>query len=350
LQIEEALIKKAASLLRHGELVAFPTETVYGLGADATNLDALAKLYSAKGRPTSHPVIVHLHSLEQVNDWAKNVPESFWVLAREFWPGPLTMIVQRSEKALDQVTGGQPAVGLRMPSHPIALALLKEFGEGVAAPSANKFGHVSPTVAKDVEEEFAKEVSLVLDGGPCRVGIESTIVDLSQGSVRILRPGMILAAQIRGALRSGRAALDLDTGGAAVNSLPESMQTATESESAEGVENELRAPGNLPMHYAPKTPLHVVPSNLLDHRIVELGRGSSVAVISFRAPKVDSSFSRDWIIADQDPILYARAIYANLRALDRLQKNWIVVEEPPDSPEWTGIRDRLKRASAKIAQ
>jgi L-threonylcarbamoyladenylate synthase len=350
LQVEDELIKKAVALLRKGELVAFPTETVYGLGADATSEPALAKLYAAKGRPVSHPVIVHLHSLEQVNDWAENVPESFWILARKFWPGPLTMIVQKSEKALNQVTGGQAAVGLRMPSHPIALLLLKEFGEGVAAPSANKFGHVSPTVAKDVEEEFAGEVSLVLDGGPCRVGIESTIVDLSQGAVRILRPGMILDAQIREALRSTGAALDLVTGFASASSVSEAVQTATNPESAGGPENQLRAPGNLPTHYAPKTPLHVVPSHLLEHRIVELGGGSSVAVISFGAPKIDSSSPRDWIIADKDPILYARTIYANLRALDRLQKNWIVVEEPPDSPGWIGIRDRLKRASVNMAR
>jgi L-threonylcarbamoyladenylate synthase len=352
LQIEVELIKKAVALLREGELVAFPTETVYGLGADATSERALAKLYAAKGRPISHPVIVHLHSLEQVNDWAENVPESFWTLARKFWPGPLTMIVKRSKKALDQVTGGQSAVGLRMPGHPIALALLKEFGEGIAAPSANKFGHVSPTSSKDVEEEFAGEVSMVLDGGTCRVGIESTIVDLSRDTAQILRPGMILEAQILEALHSLNAssgALDLRAGSPGL--LKHSNSETTKSErpsSGQGAENQLRSPGNLPKHYAPKTPLVVVPSHLLEQKVRELCLEASVSVISFAAPIVNASASQDWIIADQEPVLYARAIYGNLRALDRLHKNWIVVEEPPDSPEWAGIRDRLKRASAKL--
>jgi L-threonylcarbamoyladenylate synthase len=353
LQVEDELIKKAVALLRQGELVAFPTETVYGLGADATSEQALAKLYAAKGRPLSHPVIVHLHALEQVNDWAENVPESFWILARKFWPGPLTMIVKRSKKALDQVTGGQPAVGLRMPGHPVALALLKEFGEGIAAPSANKFGHVSPTSAKDVEEEFAGEVSMVLDGGACRVGIESTIVDLSQGRARILRPGMILEAQIEEALHS------LNSSSATSNPMASDGRLRTDAtaettqarppNAGQGAEKQLRSPGNLPKHYAPTTPLDVVPSDLLEQRIGELCGEASVAVISFGAPTVSGSASQDWIIADKDPILYARAIYGNLRALDRLQRNWILVEEPPDSPEWIGIRDRLKRASMKMA-
>ncbi len=337
MQIDDALIKKAAALLRQGELVAFPTETVYGLGADATSMQALAKLYAAKGRPVSHPVIVHLHALEQVKDWAVDVPDHFWILAEAFWPGPLTMIVRRSLKAVDQVTGGQLAVGLRMPGHPLALALLKEFGEGVAAPSANKFGHVSPTVAKDVEEEFAGEVSLVLDGGACRVGIESTIVDLSGGILKILRPGMIMESQIVQALRAAGAKLQQD------------LLTEGLAPSSETGQQLLRVPGALPKHYAPRTPMALVPSSLLAEKIAEIaesGNLHSIVVIAFATSGANNVLPGDWIVAESDPSLYAQRIYANLRAIDRLQKDLIVVEEPPDTPEWTGIRDRLRRASS----
>jgi L-threonylcarbamoyladenylate synthase len=326
-------IKTAAQLLKEGELVALPTETVYGLGADATNLEALRKLYRVKGRPQSHPVIVHLHSLEQIKDWAIELPDSFFILAEKFWPGPLTMIVRRAQGVLDAVTGGQDTVGLRMPSHPVAIALLKEFGRGLAAPSANKFGRISPTTALAVKEEFGSELKMVLDGGACEVGIESTIVDLSHSSFqpRILRPGMILPDDLFMALQKEHED-KTDVGG--------------EDESAAASEAP-RVPGALPSHYAPVTRTDLVPSHLLRKTIEQYADRKSLAVISFSPLSVEGLIASNLIVAEQEPFAYARSLYANLRALDRLKQSLIIVEEPPQTPEWSGIRDRLLRASSK---
>ena len=195
-----ALLAEAVELLRAGELVAFPTETVYGLGADAGNPEALAKIFAAKGRPADHPLIVHVPDVAHLDQWAREIPDAAHLLAQAFWPGPLTLILKRQPTVPDLVTGGQDTVGLRIPHHPLALQLLKAFDGGIAAPSANRFGHISPTTAQHVREELGAAVALVLDGGPCSVGIESTIVDLSRGDPVILRPGMISAAQIDQAL------------------------------------------------------------------------------------------------------------------------------------------------------
>jgi L-threonylcarbamoyladenylate synthase len=325
-------IKIAAQLLKEGELVALPTETVYGLGADATNAEALHKLYRLKGRPQSHPVIVHLHSLEQVIDWAIELPDSFFILAEKFWPGPLTMIVKRASGVLEEVTGGQDTVGLRMPSHPIAIALLKEFGRGLAAPSANKFGRISPTTAYAVKEEFGSELKMVLDGGACDVGIESTIVDLSDPlfKPRILRPGMILPDDLF----------------IAVQKRPEDKKDAGKKESAtESVSP--RVPGALPSHYAPATRTDLVPSHLLQKTIEQYADRKSLAVISFSPLSIEGLNASNLIVAEQEPFAYARSLYANLRALDRLKQSLIIVEEPPQTSEWSGIRDRLLRASSK---
>lgn len=312
--------------------MALPTETVYGLGADATNLEALQKLYRLKGRPQSHPVIVHLHSLEQVKDWAIELSDSFYILAEKFWPGPLTMIVKRASGVLDAVTGGQDTVGLRMPSHPVAIDLLKEFGGGLAAPSANKFGRISPTTALAVKEEFGSELKMVLDGGACDVGIESTIVDLSGSHLepRILRPGMILPHDLFVALRKRG----------------ENTAEIHVKESASDVETP-RVPGALPSHYAPVTRTDLVPSHLLHKTIEQYADRKSLAVISFSALSVEGLNASNLIVAEQDPSAYARALYANLRILDSLKQSLIIVEEPPQTPEWSGIRDRLLRASSK---
>jgi len=189
-------IEKAAALLRQGELVAFPTETVYGLGADASNPEAVAKIFAAKGRPADHPLIVHIPGVEHLDRWAREIPETAFASAKAFWPGPLTLILKRQPNVPDAVTGGQDTVGIRVPGHPLALELLKAFDGGVAAPSANRFGHVSPTTAQHVHDELGSAVAMVLDGGPCRVGIESTIVNLTGPQSRILRPGMISAADL----------------------------------------------------------------------------------------------------------------------------------------------------------
>ncbi|WP_442770390.1 L-threonylcarbamoyladenylate synthase, partial [Zoogloea ramigera] len=189
-------IQRAVQLLRQGELVALPTETVYGLGADALNPDAVAKIFAAKGRPSDHPLIVHLADASQIMTWAREVPKDAIALARAFWPGPLTLILKRDESVPDLVTGGQDTVGLRVPNHPVALELLRAFGSGVAAPSANRFGRISPTTAEHVRQELGERVALILDGGACAVGLESTIVDLSRGVPVILRPGAIGADDI----------------------------------------------------------------------------------------------------------------------------------------------------------
>jgi L-threonylcarbamoyladenylate synthase len=184
-------IERAVALLRAGELVAFPTETVYGLGADAANPAAVAKIFAAKGRPQDHPLIVHLDGAAQLDAWARDIPAYAFELAEAFWPGPLTLILKRQPGVPDAVTGGQDTVGLRVPGHPLALELLRAFGGGLAAPSANRFGRISPTTARHVREELGEAVAMVLDGGPCQVGIESTILDCTGGAPRILRPGMV---------------------------------------------------------------------------------------------------------------------------------------------------------------
>ena len=246
---------------------------------------------------------------------------------KSFGPGPLTIIVKRASGVLDEVTGGQDTVGLRMPSHPVAIALLKEFGQGLAAPSANKFGRISPTTAAAVQEEFGSELKMVLDGGACDVGIESTIVDLSDasGHPRILRPGMIIAEDLFAALQEQQTGDEL-------------ISTAGEAP---------RVPGALPSHYAPTTRTDLVPSEFLKSTIEKHADKKSLAVISFAPLSIDGLNPSNLIVVEQEPASYARSLYANLRALDRLKQSLIIVEEPPQTPEWSGIRDRLLRASSK---
>ncbi|CAN5612339.1 L-threonylcarbamoyladenylate synthase [soil metagenome] len=315
------IIEHAVHLLQSGELVAFPTETVYGLGADASNPSAVAKLYAAKGRPTNHPVIVHLSDFSQLSAWASSVPDRALRLAERFWPGPLTLILPKAAHVLDEITGGQKSVGLRVPAHPVALELLKAFGGGVIAPSANKFGRLSPTRAEDVRSEFKDEVALVLDGGPCQVGIESTIVDLSKAQAMILRPGMIEQSQIESVI-----------GPVLVSHQQSEKDYIT------------RAPGDLASHYAPTTPLCLVSAEELNR--IAKGPAADLdrtAVLSFSlAPSCCN-----WIVAPRDPNTFARDLYQNLRQLDKLQLDRILVETPPQGPHWEGILDRLNRAAAK---
>jgi L-threonylcarbamoyladenylate synthase len=330
-QLDADLIVRAAALLRQAELVAFPTETVYGLGADASNLKALSKLYATKGRPADHPVIVHLFNFDQVNEWAIDVPDFLEPLAQRFWPGPLTVVLRRSARVLDQVTGGQDTVALRVPAHPIALALLREFGGGLAAPSANRFGRISPTRAEDVTRDLGEAVSLVLDGGACQVGIESTILDLSVGgTARILRPGMILGADIEAVIAG---AAEFKTGKLSAS---EPAQSKTP----------IRVPGALPSHYAPQTPLILLPPSQLIAGIEKLAKQPSkrLAVLAFQ-PNSSNLVQVTWHQAANEPTAYARELYSRLRGLDELKSDWIVVEQPPDDPQWSGVIDRLRRAA-----
>ena len=320
--VSPAVISKAVEFLRLGQLVAIPTETVYGLAADASNPQAISRLYTAKGRPTNHPVIVHLHCAEQAAQWARDIPASFYDFARAFWPGPLTIVLRRAARVLDQVTGGQDTVALRMPSHPVARRLLEEFRGGLAAPSANKFGRLSPTTAEAVIHEFGNEISLVLDGGPCEVGIESTILDLFSPTPRILRPGVILAEELEAAT------------GIAVS--PQILPPSAA---------DVRVPGSLPAHYAPSTPLLLLPFDALTKRLqAGLDRGDSVAVLSFQAPPGQLP-GTTWVQASAAAREYARNLYAELRRLDELKVSYILVQEPPATPEWSGVLDRLKRAA-----
>jgi L-threonylcarbamoyladenylate synthase len=311
-------VSLAASRLAAGELVAFPTETVYGLGADATNPRAIAKIFALKGRPSDHPLIVHIAEPAALGEWAAEVPGRARALASRFWPGPLTMILARSPRVPDAVTGGQDTVGVRCPSHPVAQQLLRAFervGSGaVAAPSANRFGHVSPTTAQHVRDEFGDEL-LVLEGGACEVGLESTIVDLSRGAPVLLRPGGIPREAIEAAL--GEKLLERD-------------------------EQAPRASGTLAAHYAPRTTLVLVAP---DELAQELGAPANVAVLALREPQAGTRVT-SWITAPSDPRRYGHDLYANLRTLDASGAKRIVVEAPPRLPAWEAVNDRLLRAAA----
>jgi L-threonylcarbamoyladenylate synthase len=305
-------IARAARVLQSGGLVAFPTETVYGLGADASSASAMAKLYAVKRRPAEHPVIVHFASADAAFGWAREVPESARKLANAFWPGPLTLVLKRSQKAQDFVTGGQDTVGLRLPSHPVARELLQLFGRGVAAPSANRFGQVSPTTAAHVRADLGADVDLVLEGGPTEVGIESTILDLSSGSPVLLRPGRISQQDLQKVL-----------------GFPVSEKSASSP----------RHSGGLERHYAPRTPARLVPAYDLDKEIARLKE--KVAVLAFSRPDEPVDY---WLRMPRDPHAYARKLYAALREIDTAGCDEILIETPPEAPEWAAVRDRLKRA------
>jgi L-threonylcarbamoyladenylate synthase len=307
-------VRRAAEVLKRGGLVAFPTETVYGLGADASSREAMARLYAVKGRPADHPVIVHFADAESAFAWAREVPPGARSLAKAFWPGPLTLVLKRSAKAKDFVTGGQDTIGLRVPGHPVAQELLRAFGGGIAAPSANRFGRVSPTTAAHVRADLGSDVELVLDGGPSEVGIESTIVDLSGPRPVLLRPGRITRQELEkvlGALVEGKR------------------------------ENSPRHSGGLERHYAPKTLARLVPPHELDREIARLR--DKVAVLAFSRPDERVEY---WLRMPREPQGYAHRLYAALRELDGAGCESILIESPPDTPEWAGVRDRLARATS----
>ena len=315
---EAATILRAAAQLALGDVVAFPTETVYGLGADATNPLAIARVFALKGRPADHPLIVHIADPASVEHWTNAVTAPARALAERFWPGPLTLILPRSHRVPDAVTGGQASVGIRCPSHPVAQSLLREFariGSGaVAAPSANRFGHVSPTTAQHVRDEFGEGLTL-LDGGACEVGLESTIVDFSRGRPVLLRPGGISREAIEQALGARLFERDAESP---------------------------RASGTLAAHYAPRTALALVESADLEE---ELELPANVAVLALREPWSDLRVT-SWITASSDPQRYGHDLYANLRTLDASGAKRIVVEAPPRLPAWEAVNDRLMRAAA----
>jgi L-threonylcarbamoyladenylate synthase len=311
-------LQEALRRLQDGDVIGIPTETVYGLGADATNPAAVARIFALKGRPSNHPLIVHIADPRALDGWAEDVPALARRLAERFWPGPLTLILKKSSRVPGTVTGGQDTVGLRCPSHPVAQALLREFakvGSGaVAAPSANKFGHVSPTTAQHVRDEFGPDL-FVLDGGECEVGLESTIVDFSRGSAVLLRPGAITREDIAAVL--GVAPGDRDAGAP-------------------------RASGTLAAHYAPRTPLSLLDRHALD---AELRKSPEAAVLALHAAPQDAQGHR-WIAASGDPVRYGHDLYAHLRSLDVSGAPRILVEAPPRDAPWEAVNDRLDRAAA----
>ncbi len=315
---EGAAIARAAAHLAAGEFVAFPTETVYGLGADAANADAVRRIFAAKGRPADHPVIVHLGSAEAMATWARDIPEGARALAAAFWPGPITLIVPRAAHVHDIVTGGQDTVGLRVPSHPVARALLDAFGGGIAAPSANRFGHVSPTTAAHVAADLGDKPAMILDGGACEVGIESTIVAFRGDAPFLLRPGAISPAELARVL--GRAALAAD------GDTP-------------------RASGTLASHYAPRTPASLLAPDVLRAELAQLLARDEVVAVLARTLAPPDDFDGAWIAAAPDPAGYAHDLYAHLRALDAAEADALLVEDVPHEPAWHAVRDRLTRAT-----
>jgi L-threonylcarbamoyladenylate synthase len=308
----EAISHAAANLLA-GNLVAFPTETVYGLGADACNPQAVARIYSVKGRPADHPLIVHVSSMDALGDWASDVPEYAISLARDFWPGPMTLIMKRSALAGDFVTGGQDTVGVRVPNHPVALGLLEAFarigGRGVAAPSANRFGNVSPTTAQAVADElsdYLADADQILDGGACDVGVESTIIDCSDDVPRILRPGAITEAMIL---------------------------VSTGFTHIEQIENsEIRVSGSLDSHYAPVATVVLDQSPVAGQGFIAMSDvATPEGVVRLAAPNSHDEF--------------AQILYAALRQADKEGLKTVVIQQPAGDGIVIAIRDRLKRAA-----
>jgi len=312
-------IDVAVDALRDGDLVAFPTETVYGLGADAQNPDAVRKVYEIKGRPATHPLIVHIDHPRQLERWALSVPPAAQALADRFWPGPLTLVLRRAPAVDLAITGGQDTVAVRVPAHPVAQQLLRAFGGGIAAPSANRYGHVSPTRADHVRDEFGDAIQVILDGGDCKIGLESTIVSCVDAVPRLLRPGFITLSQLRSVVPDVVAGSDAPAP---------------------------RAPGSDAKHYAPATPLSIVNSRTLEEVVAQLTADhEKVAVLAMRPPRLANRYMT-WINAGRRADLYARELYVNLRTLDKSGAKEILVEEVPAGESWDAVRDRLRRAAS----
>jgi L-threonylcarbamoyladenylate synthase len=312
-------IDLAANTLRRGGLVAFPTETVYGLGADATNASAVRRIFEVKGRPPTNPIIVHVADETVARRYARVWPDAAEKLAREFWPGPLTLVVPKVDSIVADVTAGLDSVGLRAPDHALALELLRAFGGPVAAPSANRSSHVSPTTAQHVSDEFGDQIDLVLDGGPCEVGIESTVLDLASDAPRILRPGAVTREQIERVIGS----------------------VVQETDALTEVTTPSRAPGQHARHYAPHT---------LAFRFHAAQRGAipedRVGILLLGTGALHEG--ERVVTMPADPAGYARHFYRILRHLDSRKLEAIFIELPPDLPQWKAVRDRIVRASRPL--
>lgn len=310
--VDEEVLGAAASLIREGKLVAFPTETVYGLGANALDPEAVARIFEVKGRPFTSPIIVHVQSVDMARNLVERWPDSAERLAKKFWPGPLTLVLRKHAKLPDVVTGGLDTVGLRVPAHPVALELLRISGVPIAAPSANRFSELSPTTAEHVRQALGNSIEMIVDGGPSTVGIESTVLSLCDDTPVLLRPGMISQPDIEAVIGPIEAMLGIVTSGAHPS------------------------PGLHPRHYSPRTPLLLV----VQGRVPKRGNGM---YIGFEA----RSKAARTMILPLEPTAYAAELYQILHEADNGKWDWIAVECPPDTPEWAGILDRLNRAAQK---
>ncbi len=311
-------IERASQCLKNGGLVAFPTETVYGLGADASNPDAVKRIFAAKNRPENHPLIVHLASFEQFDLWAQDIPESAVVLAEHFFPAPLALILKKRPEVSEVVTGGQKTIALRVPNHPVALELLRTFGGGIAAPSANRFCRISPTQAQHVADELGESVDMILDGGACQIGVESTIIDLSGDKPTILRFGQITRSELENVLKTEIF-------------IPEMLAKTT-----------VKTAGMMAIHYAPTTPAIRCDSDLFAELLKD--EKQKIGVLTCGS-NIASTQNRTVISLSADSVIYAQNLYAKLRELDALNLDLILVEQPPKNEMWDAINDRLSKAT-----
>jgi L-threonylcarbamoyladenylate synthase len=310
------IIKKAVAILNKGGLIGLPTETVYGLAGDAKNSLALQKIFTAKNRPLNHPLIVHIGTTAEIHEWAQDISENIQLLIQKFWPGPLTLILNKQPTVSSIITGGQDSIGLRMPRHPLALELLTVFGSGLAAPSANQFGHISPTCPNDVLEELSDKVDLILPGGVAEIGIESTIVDVRTEPYTILRLGAITQAM---------------------------LETTLKQKVAVGNKHKLHVSGNLPSHYAPYTPVVLLDQAALKKNMLTANKDDIFLLYT------NSDLPKNFKIIQlpKNPEAYAHELYASLRKADHQKAARIIVEKPPTGGLWDAITERLNKAAGK---
>ena len=314
-------IQRSVAVLHDGGLVAFPTETVYGLGADARNENAIRKVFTTKGRPLAHPLIVHIASIEQLDNWAVNIPAAAKLLAKCFWPGPLTLVLPKHPLVSNLITGGQNTIAIRIPKHPLTLAMLQQFGGGIVGPSANTYGRLSPTSAEHVRNNLGNRVDYILDGGACEIGIESTIVHITDNEFNILRQGDITADDIFQVLGS------------------KFVNIATKEKPA------IRVPGTAKAHYAPIKPLFLVqPEELLPIAKFMFTKKMNYSYLCFQQCPIEL-LNTNWCQAPEQAFLYAKNLYAVLHKLDAEDIQGIIIEKPPQQLPWLAITDRLTRAS-----
>ena len=330
-------IDEALAVLKSGKLVAIPTETVYGLGADARNPVAIQNIYLAKQRPVSNPLIIHISHMNALRDWAIDIPDTAFQLAEAFWPGPLTLILARHPSVLKILTGGQESIAIRIPKHPLTLKLLEQFQGGIAAPSANRYGRISPTTPQHVRAELGSLVDYILEGGACTLGIESTIISLLNDVPIILRQGSISKTELSTLLKKP-------------------VHNQQLEKNAIQQEQNLITPGSHLSHYAPTTPLYLCEKErLLDTALNWARNNKRFCALSFSVPEntliehgVPDDCMAKWVAVSDNPVSYAQKLYAYLHDFDATKSDCILIENPPNTEAWAAIRDRLQRAAFGI--